>query len=97
MLKIDGDPISHQANAQYYTEVQNIIDPTGMAQGIFTYFDALGNPISVGSGVDFENNLSTIQSIDAVKVNLNVRSSQPDIQTGKQVVTSLASIAELEN
>lgn len=97
VLKVDGDPINKQANPQYYTEVQNIIDPTGMAQGIFTYFDALGNSVPVGTGVDFENNLSTIQSIDAVKVNLNVRSSQADIQTGKPVVNSLASIAELEN
>ena len=97
VLKIDGDPINNQAPAQYYTEIQNIIDPTGMAQGIFTYFDSAGGAISVGTGVDFENNYQTIQSIDAVKVNLNVRSLQADLQTGQKVVNSLASIAELEN
>jgi hypothetical protein len=95
--KIDGDPINGQSTPQFYTEVQNIIDPTGMTQGIFTYYDATGNSISVGTGVDFETNLQTIQSIDAVKVNLNVRSLQKDLQTGQSIVTSLAAIAELEN
>lgn len=97
MLKVQGDPIGGQPTPKYYTEVQNVIDPTGMTQGIFTYFDANGNPISVGTGVDFENNGATIQTIDAIKVNLNVRSVQLDLNTGSPVVYSLASIAELEN
>lgn len=97
VLKISADPLNNQAPPKFYTEVQNIIDPTGMTQGIFTYFDANGNPVSVGTGVDFENNFTTIQSIDAVKVNLNVRSLQKDLQTGQSIVTSLAAIAELEN
>jgi prepilin-type N-terminal cleavage/methylation domain-containing protein len=97
VLKISGDPIGGQSPAQYYTEVQNIIDPTGMVQGIFTYFDAAGTQINVGTGVDFETGGGTIQQIDAIKVNLNVRSVQRDPQTGQQVVNSLASIAELEN
>jgi prepilin-type N-terminal cleavage/methylation domain-containing protein len=97
VLKIAGDPINGQSPAQYYTEIQNIIDPTGMVQGIFTYFDASGNPINVGAGVDFETGGATVQQIDAIKVNLNVRSVQRDPQTGQQVVNSLASIAELEN
>jgi hypothetical protein len=97
VLKVNGDPIGGQSQPKFYTEVQNIIDPTGMTQGIFTYFDANGNPVSVGTGVDFENNFTTIQSIDAVKVNLNVRSLQKDLQTGQSIVTSLAAIAELEN
>jgi hypothetical protein len=95
--KINGDPINGQAQPLFYTEVQNVIDPTGMTQGIFTYFDANGNPVSVWTGVDFESNFTTIQSIDAVKVNLNVRSLQKDLQTGQSIVTSLAAIAELEN
>jgi hypothetical protein len=97
VLKVSADPLNNQSPPKFYTEVQNIIDPTGMTQGIFTYFDANGNPVSVGTGVDFENNFTTIQSIDAVKVNLNVRSLQKDLQTGQSIVTSLAAIAELEN
>ena len=97
VLKVSGDPITGQSAPQYYTEIQNVIDPTGMTQGIFTYFDAAGTQINVGAGVDFENNFQTVQQIDAVKVNLNVRSVQRDPQTGQQVVNSLASIAELEN
>jgi hypothetical protein len=97
MLKVNGDPFSGQTLPQYYTEVQNVIDPSNMTQGIFTYFDAQGNQINVGTGVDFENNGATIQTIDAVKVNLNVRSIQVDIRSGAPVVYSLASVAELEN
>ena len=97
MLKQNGDPINGQLQPIYYTEIQNIIDPTNMVQGIFTYFDANGAAVNVGTGVDFENNQQTIQNIDAVKVNLNVRSVARDPQTGQQVVNSLASIAELEN
>src|SRR4029077_14690277 len=97
VLKVTGDPIAGQSAAQYYTEVQNIIDPTGMVQGIFTYFDASGNAVAVGAGVDFENNGATIQNIDAIKVNLNVRSTQRDPQSGQLVVNSQAAVAELEN
>ena len=97
VLKVNGDPLTGQSPPQYYTEIQNIIDPTNMVQGIFTYFDARGNAVNVGTGVDFENNNQTVQTIDAVKVNLNVRSVARDPQTGQQVVNSLASIAELEN
>jgi Tfp pilus assembly protein PilE len=97
VLKITGDPIQGQSAPQYYTEVQNIIDPTGMTQGIFTYFDATGAAVNVGAGVDFENNGLTVQSIDAIKVNLNVRSIARDISNGQPVVHALTSIAELEN
>ncbi len=95
--KIDGDPIVGQAAPLYYTEVQNVIDPTGMVQPIFTYFNALGQQINVGAGMDFENNTAVIQQIDAVKVNLNVRSVNIDSQTGHAAVNSMSSIAELEN
>ncbi|MBV9073208.1 MAG: hypothetical protein JOZ10_06210 [Acidobacteria bacterium] len=97
VLKISGDPIQGQSPPQYYTEVQNIIDPTNMVQGIFTYFDASGAAVNVGAGVDYQNNFNVVQSIDAIKVNLNVRSKTRDPQTGMQVVSSLASVAELEN
>jgi len=97
VLKISADPVNLQSPAQYYTEVQNIIDPTNMVQGIFTYFDAVGNAVAVGAGVDFENNGATIQNIDAIKVNLNVRSTQRDPQSGQLVVNSQAAVAELEN
>lgn len=97
MLKVSRDPLTGQTQPQYYTEVQNVIDPSNMTQGIFTYFDAQGNSINVGTGVDFENNGATIQTIDAIKVNLNVRSIQVDIRSGAPVVYSLASVAELEN
>jgi hypothetical protein len=97
ILKISADPVSGQNQPQYYTEVQNVIDPSNMTQGIFTFFDSNGNVVNIGTGADFENNFLTIQSIDAIKVNLNVRSIQKDLQNGSQVVYSLASIAELEN
>jgi hypothetical protein len=73
-----------------------VIDPGGMVQPIFTYFNALGQQINVGAGADFENNTALIQQIDAIKVNLNVRSVNID-STGHPTVNSLSAIAELEN
>ena len=94
------NPVTGYPNPIYYTEVQNVIDPTGMAQVIFTYFQASGDPVDVGAGININTpaGLSTIQLIDAIKVNLNTRSLQFDPHTGKRtVVNSIAAVAELEN
>jgi prepilin-type N-terminal cleavage/methylation domain-containing protein len=95
--KLAADPVIGQTQPIYYTEVQNLIDPTGMAQGIFTYFDANGNPVDASGGLNITNNPTLIQLIDGVKVNLNTRTNQRDPQTGAQIVNSIASIAQLEN
>jgi hypothetical protein len=95
--KILADPVGAQTTPKYYTEVTNLIDPTSLKQGLFTYFDGNGNAINVGAGVDVENNGPTIQLIDAIKVNLNTRTNQFDPQTGQQLVNSIASIAQLGN
>jgi len=101
--KVAGSPLpanpdgGAQATPIYYTEVQGVIDPTNLSQKVFTYFDANGNPIDVGTGVTIASAPATVQLIDAIKVNLNVRTQQVDMQTGQQVVHSIASIAELEN
>jgi hypothetical protein len=47
--------------------------------------------------VNITNNGATIQLIDAVKVSLNTRTNQVDVQTGQQIVNSIASIAQLGN
>jgi type II secretory pathway pseudopilin PulG len=94
------NPVTGYPNAVYYTEIQNVIDPTGMAQGVFTYFQASGDSVDVGSGVDINSaaGQATIQQIDAIKANLNTRSLQFDPHTGQRtVVNSMATIAELEN
>ena len=91
------DPVNGY-NPVYYTEIQNVIDPTGMAQGVFTYWQASGAAVNVGTGRDIVNNPSTIQQIDAIKVNLNTRALQFDPHTGQRtIVNSMATIAELEN
>src|SRR5690348_1754877 len=41
------DPVNGY-NPVYYTEIQNVIDPTGMAQGVFTYWQASGAAVNVG-------------------------------------------------
>ena len=101
LQKVAGDPRGTPTGAQtaprYYTQVQNVIDPAGMAQGIFTYFQADGTVIDPGTGIDVINNQATIQQIDAIKVNLNTLSKQYDPQTGRQTVNNIATIAELEN
>ena len=95
-----ANPATGYPNPQYYTEVQNLIDPTGMAQGVFTYWQATGAQVNVGTGVDIESTagLATIQQIDAIKVNLNTRSMQFDPHTGaKSIVNSMSTIAGLGN
>jgi hypothetical protein len=77
--------------------VQNVIDPTGMAQPLFSYYRADGTLVNVGAGVNLNNASGTIQLIDAVKVNLNTRSRYFDPQSGQQTVHSISTIAELEN
>src|SRR5205085_11711714 len=56
------NPVTGYPNPIYYTEVQNVIDPTGMAQVIFTYFQASGDPVDVGAGININTpaGLSTI-------------------------------------
>jgi len=113
--KSTADPLSGYPNPVYYTEVQNVIDPKGMTEQLFTFFEASGNLVDVDSNTckapsplstpplpatgcaDIENNTAMIQTIDAIKVNLNTRSKQYDAQTGLQHVNSISSIAELEN
>jgi len=97
-----------QSNPQYFTEVQNVITPQGLSQDLFTYFQANGSAVSVGSctwssgtptcpGIDINSNSATIQLIDAIKVNLSTRSKQFDPITGQPAVNSVSTIAELEN
>jgi prepilin-type N-terminal cleavage/methylation domain-containing protein len=113
--KTTADPLTGYTNPVYYTEVQNVIDPTGMSEPLFTYFQASGAEVLVDSNTcsapaplgpppapavgcaDIKNNTPVIQQIDAIKVNLNTRSKQNDLQTQKQPVYSLSAIAELEN
>lgn len=108
-LKQQGDPISGQLTPQYYTEVQNLVNTTG----VFTYSDALGNAIDLstlsctatterpsGSGcadIDTAADVGTLQKIDAIRVDVSTVSKQADMQTGQKIVLSLSSIAELEN
>jgi len=113
--KSTADPLTGYPNPVYYTEVQNVIDPIGMSEPLFTYFQASGGEVLVDSNAcsapaplgpppapavgcaDIKNNTPLIQQIDAIKVNLNTRSKQNDLQTQKQQVYSLSAIAELEN
>ena len=97
VAKVTGNPVNGQDPVKYYTEVQNVIDPAGQAQGLFTYFQADGTAVDVGTGKDIIADAITIQLIDAVKVNLNTRSKQFDPQTGQPAIVSVATIAELEN
>lgn len=113
--KTTADPLTGYPNPVYYTEVQNVIDPTGMSEPLFTYFQASGSEVLVNSNTcsapapltplplpatgcaDIVHDTPVIQQIDAIKVNLNTRSKQNDLQTLQQQVYSLSAIAELEN
>jgi prepilin-type N-terminal cleavage/methylation domain-containing protein len=94
-LKQAGDPVSGQSLPQYYTEVQNLVNTTG----VFSFFNAAGGLISVGTGVDVDSatGAATIQSIDAIKVDISTQSAQKDLTTGQPIVLSLSAIAELVN
>lgn len=113
--KTGADPLTGYPNPTYYTEVQNVIDPTGMNEPLFTYFQASGAevlvngnpcgspaplgppPLPAAGCADIKNNTPLVQQIDAIKVNINTRSSQYDPQTRSQQVNSLSAIAELED
>ena len=85
----------------FYTEVQNLVDPNGMTQGLFTYFQANGTAVDVGTGVNIDpgnDPLGKLQEIDAIKVNLSTRAPQYDQETSsRSIVNSIATIVELEN
>ena len=85
----------------FYTEVQDLVDPNGMAQGLFTYFEASGNAVDVGTGVNLDpggDPGGKLQLIDAIKVNLSTRAPQFDQETSsRSIVNSISTIAELEN
>jgi pilin/secretion family protein with methylation motif len=111
-LKQPADPLKEdpaggtagQLPAKYYTEVQHLIDPTGMSQNLFTYAEANGNIVDVGTGIGYNgsdptltNDPATLQKIDQIKVSISTRSAQADLQTGQQIVNSIVTVAEMEN
>jgi prepilin-type N-terminal cleavage/methylation domain-containing protein len=94
-LKQAGDPVSGQLTPQYYTEVQNLVNTTG----VFSFFNAAGSSIAVGTGVNIDSatGAATIQSVDAIRVDISTQSQQKDLTTGQPIVLSLSAIAGLEN
>lgn len=75
--KMAADPLS-QTPATQYTQVEQLIPPgTGAGQAgenLFTFFDANGNPVNVGTGVDISTaaGQGTISSIKTIKINLSL-------------------------
>ncbi|HWC19214.1 MAG TPA: prepilin-type N-terminal cleavage/methylation domain-containing protein [Terriglobales bacterium] len=47
--KTANDPLTGYPNPPYYTEVQDVIDPTGMNEPLFTYFEASGAEVVVNA------------------------------------------------
>lgn len=45
--KTNADPLTGYPNPVFYTEVQNVIDPTGMNEPLFTYFQGSGAEVLV--------------------------------------------------
>lgn len=104
--KIDADSLSQPTNL-LYTETQQVFPPgTGPGQSgedLFAYYDQNGNPVLIGSGVDFstpagpttQSGQTLISSIKTVKINLSMLTNQRDPQTGGFMRTSISASSRL--
>lgn len=89
-----GDPLTdaqNPGNAPAQLEIQGIQGGTTAANAIFTVYDATGTPITLP--IDFDNNASTLASVNSLKVSLTVQSQIKDFTGGQPVTTVVSSMA----
>lgn len=104
--KIDADSFS-QPTTPNYTETQYVLPPgTGTGQSgedLFTYYDQIGNPVVIASGVDIRtpggvntpSGQTLISSIKTVKINLSLLGAH-DPETNSTITrTSMSATARL--
>ena len=102
--KADADPLAqvHDATSTF-TQVEQVMPP-GLGAGqsgedLFTFFDKNGNQVNVAGGVDISTagGQNTINSIQTVKINLNLLSPNIDPVTRLQQRIALSVTGHLNN
>lgn len=89
-----GDPLTDAQNpgaAPAQLEIQGVQGGTTAANAIFTVYDATGTAITLP--IDFDNNASTLASINSIKINMTVQSPYKDFTGGFPVTTVQSSMA----
>lgn len=92
--KLSGNPLTGQASATYYTEVQGVQNGT-TANPIFQAYDISGNLITLP--VDINSNATTMAQIRSIKVTMTIQSSTMDFKTRTYPITTLVSAVDLDN
>lgn len=90
-IKLAGNPLTGQATAVYYTEVQGVQNSTS----IFSAYDRNGTAITLP--VNINANATTMAQIKTIKINLTVQASQFDPATRQFPIASLISTVNLDN
>jgi type II secretory pathway pseudopilin PulG len=89
-----GDPLTDAQNpgaAPAQLEIQGVQGGTSASNAIFTVYDATGSAITLP--IDFDNNASTLASINSIKINLTVQSANKDFTGGFPITTVQSSMA----
>lgn len=89
-----GDPLTDAQNpgtAPAQLEIQGVQGGTSASNAIFTVYDATGSAITLP--IDFDNNASTLASINSIKINMTVVSPYKDFTGGYPVTTVQSSMA----
>jgi type II secretory pathway pseudopilin PulG len=96
--KINADPLA-QSPANQFTQVDHVLPPAQAGEDLFTFFDKNGNPVNVAGGVDISTagGQNTINSIQTVKINLNLFSAAVDPASNKAQHISLSVTGHLNN
>ncbi|HET9183080.1 MAG TPA: prepilin-type N-terminal cleavage/methylation domain-containing protein [Candidatus Angelobacter sp.] len=95
--KVNAGPLAQPpapANA-ISTQVEHVMDPGQSGEDLFTFFDKNGNAVNVGAGLDMSNPL--INSIETVKINLNLLSPNIDPMTRLPQRIALSVTGHLNN
>lgn len=97
VYKVNGDNVTGQSNltsSAYTVEVQNVQNPTS----IFSAYDATGAAVTIGTGIDFDNNPNLIASVRTIQAQLKIASSSAiDPKTGQQLEADIEGRVQVVN
>lgn len=101
IVKITGSPLTQAttiAAGNYVEEVQNVQNAASAAAPIFSAFDASGNAIALGAGIDIAASPTTVAKVRAIRVNLDVANPKSlDPQTKKRLESDITGTIQIVN
>lgn len=97
--KATGSPLTQATTiGNYVEEVQNVQNAGSATAPIFSAFDASGNLIALGAGIDMIANPTTVAQVRAIRVNLDVANpTSVDPQTKKQLESDITGTIQIVN